>query len=334
MNTGTMESRATLTLVLVGFVMGSAFLCIKVLVDYLTVTQLVAGRIGLAAVAIVVVQAARRQTPRLDGRLLLGAAVLVVFDSIVPYLLVAWGSKSIESGEAAVLISTMPLFTALSAGVVSEERFSTRMLVALGVGFVGVALLIGPEALDLRRGVNAGHLAVIGAAACYGATTVYARSLLRTASVMDVTTVKLVAGTAAATAITVVVDGPPSATGFDWRALVALVMLGAVSTGLARLGWLWTVATLGSVRGSLVTYIIPVSALFLGWAVLGEQPAPGTVAGLALIVAGIAGVMGGPFESFARLTSPAEAASGVLQRIFRPASSIAAGSERTIATKA
>jgi drug/metabolite transporter (DMT)-like permease len=132
---------------------------------------------------------------------------------------------------------------------------------------------------------------VIGASLSYGAATVYSKALLKSASVIDISAVKLVAGTLIAVPFMLAIDGAPTSIDLDVRAVGALLMLGVVSTGIARLVYLWTIAEMGSVRASVVTYIIPVSGLVLGWAVLGEQPAAGTYAGMALIVAGSAGVM-------------------------------------------
>ena len=236
--------------------------------------------------------------------LVVGASLLVLFDSVIPYGLIAWAQHDIDSGTTAVLVSTMPLFTALFAtAMLPEERLSWPRVTALLVGFSGVVAIAGGDSLDVRQGFTAGHAAVIGASISYGAATVYSKVLLKRAGVIDVSAVKLAAGTLIAVPFMFVIDGAPGAIDLDAKAIGALFMLGVVSTGIARLVYLWTIAEMGSVRASVVTYIIPVSGLLLGWAVLGEQPAAATYAGMMLIVAGSAGVMYNPERILGELRS-------------------------------
>lgn len=311
-------------LLVLGFVLGSAFLWIKILVDYLTPSQFVVARLGLAALAVLAYLALRGQLRPPSRSLLVGASVLALFDSIIPYGLVAWAERSIDSGMTAVLISTMPLFTALFASaLLPEERLSAVRAGALLVGFAGVVAIAGVDSLDVRQGFSAGHAAVIGASLSYGASTVYSRLLVRSASVMDVSATKLLMGTLMAVPLMLAVDGAPTGIELEARALGALFMLGVVSTGGARVVYLWTIAEMGSIRASVVTYIIPVSGLLLGWAVLGEQPAPGTFVGMGLIVAGSAGVMYKQRRAFgglaARLRTPSEVLQGTpLARVQAP----------------
>jgi drug/metabolite transporter (DMT)-like permease len=306
-------------LIVLGFVLGSAFLWIKILVDYLTPSQFVVARLGLAALAVLAYLALRGQLPLPSRSLLVGGSVLALFDSVIPYALVAWAEHSIDSSMTAVLISTMPLFTALFASVLlPEERLSVARAGALLVGFSGVVAIAGAGSLDVRQGFSAGHAAVIGASLSYGASTVYSRVLVRSASVMDVSAMKLLTGTLMAVPFMLAVDGAPTGIELDGRAIGALIMLGVVSTGIARLVYLWTIAEMGSVRASVVTYIIPVSGLLLGWAVLGEQPAPGTFVGMGLILLGSAGVMCEPGRAFGALAARLRRSSGVRPRTLSP----------------
>jgi drug/metabolite transporter (DMT)-like permease len=287
--------RDALLLIGLGFVLGSAFFWIKILVEYLTPSQFVVARLGLAAAAVLAYLAARGRTPRPTPGLVVGGSLLAVFDSVIPYGLVAWAAGSLDSGTTAVLISTMPLFTALFAtALLPDERLTAARVAALLVGFAGVVVVAGTDSLDLRQGFNASHAAVIGASVSYGASTVYSRALLKRDSVVDLSAVKLTMGTLIAIPFMLMVDGVPTDVDLDAKAVGALIMLGVVSTGIARLVFLWTIAEMGSVRASVVTYLIPLSALLLGWGFLGEQPAPETYLGMALILAGSAGVMHDP----------------------------------------
>jgi drug/metabolite transporter (DMT)-like permease len=138
---------------------------------------------------------------------------------------------------------------------------------------------------------------VIAAAASYGAASVYARFLLRRADALSLTGTKLALGALIAFSLTFAIEGTPDYGALSLEGSLALLALGIFSTGVAFALYFWVVASAGSVYASLVTYIVPVVGLFLGWAVLDEEIGPSTIAGAALIAAGVAGVMYHPAEA-------------------------------------
>jgi drug/metabolite transporter (DMT)-like permease len=113
-----------------------------VLVEEIAVTEVVAGRLLLGALTVFAIMAVMRRSPHIDVGVLPGAALLVVLDSVIPHTLIARAELSIDSGAAAVLISTMPMFTvAFAAVALPDDRPSTSGVVGLAVGFLGVIVL-------------------------------------------------------------------------------------------------------------------------------------------------------------------------------------------------
>ncbi len=276
-----------------GGVWGASFLFIKVVVEETSPLELVAGRLFFGALAVALVLALRRLPLRWSPALLGKVSLMAVFSNVVPFALIAWAEVHIASGTASVLNSTMPLFTALfAAAFLAEERLTAARVAGLIVGFLGVVVLTGDDVLDITDSSVLGELAVIGAAACYGAGAVYARTLLRSEEPLSLSGLQLVAGTLLVIPVLLVVDGTPeySLSVEGWLSLLAL---GVVGSGFAYVTYLWLVARVGTVRTSLVTYIIPVTGLLLGWSVLGESIGASTAVGGGLIVLGVAGVMRG-----------------------------------------
>jgi drug/metabolite transporter (DMT)-like permease len=286
--------RVVLGLVSFGVVGGSAFMFVKLLVGEITPLQLVAGRVALGAFALSALMLAMGQTPALSGRLLRGAVLLAALDTIGPYLLIAWAQQYVTSSTAALLVSTMPLFTTIIASRTREESPATGSVGGLAIGFIGVAVLGGPQALDIGRDGALGVVAVIAAAAGYAAGAVYSRSLSGLADPLGLSAVKLALATALLLPITVLTEGAGAYASLSAQGWVGLVAIGAVSTGIGRCIYQWVIVQAGSVRASLVTYIVPAVALLLSWAVLGESIGASTLAGGALVLAGIAAVMYGP----------------------------------------
>src|SRR3954451_12900866 len=164
---GAMSRRHALMLAALALIWGSSFMFIKVAVRELAPATLVAGRVGLAALTLALVVPAlvggRETVTALRG--FVGPLVLVgVLNTAMPFWLLSWGETRIDSGLAAILQASVPIFNALLAfAFFHDDRVTGPRLVGVAMGFVGVALLVGaqPHAKVL------GALAVVGMALCY-----------------------------------------------------------------------------------------------------------------------------------------------------------------------
>jgi drug/metabolite transporter (DMT)-like permease len=287
-----MTSRSLGVLLLLGSVWGASFLFIKVVVEETSPLALVQGRITFGALAVVAVMAVGGHgSGKASPSLLAKVAGLAILNNIVPFLLISWGEIHIDSGTASVLNSTMPLFTALFATVVLvDERLTWLRLSGLLVGFLGVAVLAGGDITDVTDSGVLGQMAVVGAAACYGAGAVYARTLLHSEDPLNLSRLQLVVGALILAPALFAVDGVPNYN-LSVEAWLSLITLGVMGTGFAYIAYLWLLSAIGSVRTSLVTYIIPIVGLVLGAAVLNESIGVNSVLGCGLIILGVTTVI-------------------------------------------
>jgi drug/metabolite transporter (DMT)-like permease len=293
--------KALLTLLALGATWGTSFLFIKVIVEETSALEVAQGRLFFGALAIGAVMAMRRTRLRWPPSLWLQVAVWALVSLVAPFTLIAWAEEHIDSGTASVLNSTMPLFTTLFAAIfLMEEQLTPVRGAGLVVGFLGVIVLTGGDIYDFSDSSVLGQLAVVGAAACYGAGAVYARGLLKQAEPLELSGAQLVLGAVLALPIMLGVRGTPDYS-LSVEAWLSLLALGVLGTGIAIVAYLWLVDNVGSVRSSLVTYIIPIVGLSLGWAVLDESIGVNTILGCALIIAGVAAVMRGQAPSSQRL---------------------------------
>lgn len=285
---GPHQSLVLAVLLGLGMIWGSAFMMMKVLSDDIGPTEIVAGRLPLGAAAIFLVMAMRRTRPVLRPALVAQIALLSVFDSLAPLTLVAWAEVRIESGLAAVLVSTMPLFTALIAMVVlPDERLTPGRVLGVILGFMGAAALTNGALFDVTDSDGIGTLAVIAAAACHGAGAVYARTLLRQTDPLTLTGTKLASAALIAIPVMFAVEGTPGYGALSITGWLMLGLLGLAATGFAWTAYAWVLTNAGSVRASLVTYINPVFGLFWGWALLNEAVTFDMLPGIALIASGV-----------------------------------------------
>jgi drug/metabolite transporter (DMT)-like permease len=137
-----------------------------------------------------------------------------------------------------------------------------------------------------------GHLAVVGAAACYGAGAVFARARLQAEDRVTLSVIQLTMAALLLAPFSLAIEGAPTLD-LSAKAWLAWLALGVVNTGLANVVYYWLILHVGSVRSSLVTYIIPTVGLLLGATVLGEELGLNALLGAALIVVGVAIVASG-----------------------------------------
>jgi drug/metabolite transporter (DMT)-like permease len=275
--------RQTILLLLLASIWGGSYALIKVALDDGVPWAWVAFiRIGVGALIITAIAVRQVGVAAIRDRLSwtgpVGAAQIAV-----PFLLISWGERRLPSGLAGVLVATAPLFTALLAvRFVPDTALGRRGLVGVGIGFVGVVLLFGADLSGSGDLVVAG-LALVLAALGYGIGSTLSRRKLAGMPPLAVSASTLLWSTVMTGAVAMPSAAPPSPSG---GAIVALLVLGAVGTGLAYLIFFTLVSEVGPSRTMLVTYLAPVFAVGYGAAFLDEAITAGVVLGIVLVIGG------------------------------------------------
>ena len=273
-------------LVLLGGIWGASFMFIKVADRELAPTTMMAGRTAIGALLLITFLTLRVGLRRAAGevrRLGRRGFALGVVNAALPFTLIAWGEKHIDSGVAAIANATVPLFIALLAfRFLRSERARGLQLVGIVVGLAGVAVLAG---IHPRGGwwAVAGTLAVVAAAMAYAVGAMYVQHLSAHSSPLALTTASLV-GAALALLPFGAAQLPGSVPG--WKVIGSVVALGVAGTAVGQLIYYRLIETDGSARASLVTYLLPVTALFYGAGLLGEPITVEEIVGLVLILIG------------------------------------------------
>lgn len=290
-STGT---RTTATLLAVGGIFGSSFLLVKLLVGEMPPAQITAWRLLFGGAAVTLLLAARGDLRAPAPSLLVRATVLAILDGVIPNTLLAWAQIRIDSGIAALLMSSMPLFTVLVAmAVPGHEAMSGAKTCGLALGVAGVTLVVGADLQSAANGAPVAHLAALGASLSNAVAVVYARRMLAREDALQLNAVKLLVGAAIAMAVAAGFGGGNVVPRMDAQPWALLIVLGVVANGLARTMYLWLIASAGSLRASLVAYIVPAVGLLLGWMVRGEHIGIGGAGGLMLVALGVAMVTHG-----------------------------------------
>jgi drug/metabolite transporter (DMT)-like permease len=221
-----------------------------------------------------------------------------ILNNMIPVCLIVWGQTHIASGLASILNATTPLFGVVVAHLLTaDEKMTGNRLLGVIVGFAGVAYMIGFDALrDLGTNVLA-QLAVLGAALSYSFAGIYGRRFRQ----MGMAPLLPAAGQVTASSvlmlpIALLVDHPWTLAAPSMETWMALFGLALLSTAVAYVLFFRILATAGATNLMLVTFLIPVSAILLGAAILGEQLQAKHLIGMAMIAIGLAAIDGRLFS--------------------------------------
>jgi drug/metabolite transporter (DMT)-like permease len=211
--------------------------------------------------------------------------VLGVITTALPFWLIAWGQTRIDSGIAAIGNASMPIFVALIAiWFAQHERVTGSRALGMAIGIVGVGVLVGVDPQGGWAGA-VGTLAVVLASISYAAGSLYSQHKLGNSSGLLVSAASAFWGTLVILPFGIA-QGPSELP--SWQALGAVAVLGVLGTGVGLLLYLNMLEKYGSARASLVVYLLPLTALVYGAVFLDEPIRLTAIAGLALILAGVA----------------------------------------------
>lgn len=277
-----------LALVGLALIWGVSFLFIKVAVHDMSPAALVLIRSasGCAALALIVRAMGRPLLGEGWRRRLIPFALLGITGGLLPWAAIAWGEERISSGLASILNSTTPLWTAvLVYWVIPSDRPSPLNYAGVLIGLVGVVILVVPDLAAKGLGGNAvGAVAVVLASLSYAVNALYQRRRMRGVSVYEVAL-----GQLAATAVFSIPFAGPALPSVHVAlpSLAAVVALGVGGSGIALLLYFYIMNTLGPVRATGVTLLVPVTAVIWGVILLREVVTLPIIAGMVVILTGI-----------------------------------------------
>lgn len=205
-----------------------------------------------------------------------------LLNNVIPFSLIVVGQTFIPSGLASILNATTPLFTVIVMAAAGEEALQLRRVAGVALGIAGVIILRG-WGVDERTGQGFGLLLCLGGAFSYGLAALAARRLLKDSPPLGTATFQLMASTVMMAIVAGAMEQP-------WRLPVpglatwlAVLGLAAFSTALAYIVFFQIIRRSGATNVMLVTLLIPVTAILLGWLVLGEPMSMREIAGAIVI---------------------------------------------------
>lgn len=277
-----------LLLLLMTLIWGSNFTVIKYSLEDLLPLSFNALRFTLASAVMLILALAMRNRVELapgDGRklFLLGLLGNTCYQSM--FII---GMAHTRAGNAALILATTPLFTAILGRIRKHEYFAVRGVVGLLLAFAGIVMIVISGRGELSMGETlVGDSLLVGSTLCWSLYTVGSKQLVHRYGSMKATTIMMTSGTPFLLAVCA-----PSLIRQDWSRVRPLAWAGLAFSGLfaialAYLIWSYGVRTIGSTRTAIYSNITPIVAMLVAWPALGESPGVGQILGAVVIFAGV-----------------------------------------------
>jgi drug/metabolite transporter (DMT)-like permease len=274
-------------LALLALLWGSSYLFIKVAVTEIPPLTLVALRVAGAAGFLLIVMRLRNEKLPRDAGTWQMLFLQAVFNSIGAWTVLAWGQQFVDAGLASVLNSMSPIFVFLFTAIVTRHEFlGGRKLLGALVGFLGVVLIVGVDALRGLGTQVAGQLACLIGAALYACSAIYGKRFSHISAVATATGTMIWA-TVFLLPLAIVVDWP-LAMNPSFKAIGAVITLSIFCTGVALLIYFRLVRTIGSMGVASQSYLRAGIGVILGMIFLGEIMALPVAVGIVAAIIGVA----------------------------------------------
>jgi len=288
-----------LLLITLSILWGGSFFFVGVVVEALPPLTIVTLRVFFAAIALLVIVYFSGLRMPSNPTVWLAFIGMGVLNNVIPFILIVWGQTHIASGLASILNATTPLFTVVAAHFLTkDEKMSTLKILGVVFGLTGVVIMIGQEAFGGLEDSILGQIAVLGAAISYSFAGIYGRRFRQ----LGIKPVVTATGQVTASSLLLI----PLALFYDrpftlpmpgveiWLAIVSLALF---STALAYILYFRILSNAGATNVLLVTLLVPISAILLGTAILGEQLELKHMIGMGMISIGLLSIDGRVFLS-------------------------------------
>jgi len=227
--------------------------------------------------------------PRLTRGLLLPVALLGLSGVFAYNVCFFEGLRRIEAGRAALIIANNPIGIALGAALFFRERLSALQTggILLSIGGALTVISRGRPEMILSGGIGAGELLILGCVASWVTFSLVGKLVMRLLSPLEATLYAALVGTAALLPFALAEGLPAAWPGYTLRDWVCLAYLGLFGTVAGFVWYYQGIRQIGAAKAGVFINFVPVSALLLGWLMLGEALTPALITGGALVLAGV-----------------------------------------------
>ncbi len=211
-----------------------------------------------------------------------------LFNSAIPWILISSSEKLITSSMASILNATTPIWTLIVGVIVFKSKIRPMQWIGISLGFIGIFLLLNIDVTQLVVNNYFGFFGVILAAICYGISSQFIKRYLNDLNSFQIALSTLVTASIVSGTLTAITGSFH----FDYlisrpHLLLSFIILGGFGSGVAYLIYYYIIQKGSAEFASLVTYLVPVTAIFWGVTLLGEDLRMNMLIGLLFIFSGV-----------------------------------------------
>jgi drug/metabolite transporter (DMT)-like permease len=259
---------------------GASFLFIAIAIDHVATGVVPIARLGFGAIALACFPAARKRIDRADIK---RVAMLGLVAMTIPFYLYPLAEKTVSSSIAGMINGSIPITTVVVAAILTRSMPSSRRMVAVIIGFTGIALISFGSVGDGKGASVHGVLFLLAATCCYAITSILSREM----QVKYGTLTVLLWQEGFALLFSLPLGVPAFFDShFAWSAFLALMALGAFGTGFAYVMYGMLMVRAGAVRGVIGVFFTPVVATILGLLFRDEKVTALAVIGMCVVLIG------------------------------------------------
>ena len=287
-----MNRREWAMLVTLSVLWGGSFFFAEIALESLPPLTIVTLRVGLAAITLwLVVLALKLPIPN-SPPIWITFLTMGLLNNVLPFSLIVWGQSQISSGLAAILNATAPLFGVIVAGILLRDESATPLkITGVVIGFAGVIVMM--DLSSIATSSLLAQLAILAAALSYACASVYGRRFKATGlNPILVAAGQVTGSTLLLLPIALWVDGNDPYANMPAQVWAAIISLAMFSTAAAYILYFKLLASAGATNILLVTLLVPVSAILLGWLFLEESLQTPHIIGMAMIALGLSAIDG------------------------------------------
>ena len=287
-----MNRREWAMLVTLSVLWGGSFFFAEIALESLPPLTIVTLRVGLAAITLwLVVLALKLPIPN-STPIWIAFLTMGLLNNVLPFSLIVWGQSQISSGLAAILNATAPLFGVIVAGILLRDESATPLkITGVVIGFAGVIVMM--DLSSIATSSLLAQLAILAAALSYACASVYGRRFKATGlNPILVAAGQVTGSTLLLLPIALWVDGNDPYANVPTQVWAAIISLAVFSTAAAYILYFKLLASAGATNILLVTLLVPVSAILLGWLFLEESLQTPHIIGMAMIALGLSAIDG------------------------------------------
>jgi drug/metabolite transporter (DMT)-like permease len=287
-----MSPRTWLLMMLLGLIWGGTFFLSEILLLEMTPFQIVFHRVSIAAIIMLIYITLRGKRLPKDRHSWFAMAIMGLLNNAIPFSAIVFGQQYITGGLAAILNSTTAFFGVILAGVFfQDERLTLLRLLGVVMGILGVAIIIGIDALSNLSLTSIGQLLIIVSSISYAFAGIWGRLQVKNLGVEITATGMLISSSFWMLILATLVEGFPLEI-LSLRSTTAILTFSIVCTVIAYLLYFAILSAAGAANLTLVTIIIPPFALMLDAFALGEWVTGQQLLGFAIIASGLLVISG------------------------------------------